>query len=341
MKLITFVIPCFNSQDYMEKCVDSILSAGDDDVEVIIVDDGSSDSTASIADGYERRFPGVVRAVHQTNGGHGKGVNTGLEKATGEYFKVVDSDDWLNTGALRTTLTALRMLKDSELPLDLLVTNYVYEHVEDGSQKVINYVGIIPENRVIGWDDFKHVDPARYLIMHSMIYRTAVLRECGLRLPEHTFYVDNLVAYVPLPYVRRIYYLNVDLYRYFIGRADQSVNEQVMVSRIDQQIRVNNIMRDACDLNEVRAISPKLARFMTHYLSMIYTITATMLALDKSPDAEQKRRELWQGLKKRDIILYRRIRYLSKSFFMSMPGKTGKRVSETLYRIVRRFYKFN
>ena len=94
MKLLSFAIPCYNSKDYMEHCIESILPGGDD-VEIIIVDDGSKDETAAIADRYAAEYPDIVKAVHQENGGHGEAVNTGLKNATGKYFKVVDSDDWV------------------------------------------------------------------------------------------------------------------------------------------------------------------------------------------------------------------------------------------------------
>ena len=92
MKLLTFAIPCYNSEAYMEKCIESLLPGGDD-VEILIVDDGSHDRTAEIADAYEKKYLGIIRAIHQENGGHGEAVNTGIRNATGLYFKVVDSDD--------------------------------------------------------------------------------------------------------------------------------------------------------------------------------------------------------------------------------------------------------
>ena len=97
MKLLTFTVPCYNSQDYMRRCVDSLLIGGED-VEIIIVDDGSSDDTGAIADAYAEKYPSIVRAIHQENGGHGAGLNAGLNHATGLYFKVVDSDDWVIPG---------------------------------------------------------------------------------------------------------------------------------------------------------------------------------------------------------------------------------------------------
>lgn len=93
-KLISFAVPSYNSQAYLNKCIDSLLVGGDD-VEIIIVNDGSKDNTAAIADEYAAKYPDIVKAVHKPNGGHGSGVNAGLKIATGIYYKVVDSDDWL------------------------------------------------------------------------------------------------------------------------------------------------------------------------------------------------------------------------------------------------------
>ena len=92
MKLLSFAIPCYNSESYMRNCIESILPGGED-VEIIIVDDGSKDKTAEIADEYQKKYPTIVKAIHQENGGHGEAVNTGIKNATGLYFKVVDSDD--------------------------------------------------------------------------------------------------------------------------------------------------------------------------------------------------------------------------------------------------------
>ena len=98
MKVLSITVPCYNSQEYMRKCIESLLSGGDE-VEILVVDDGSSDRTLEIAQEYEKNYPGIVRAIHQENKGHGGAVNTGLAHATGLNFKVVDSDDWLNEEA--------------------------------------------------------------------------------------------------------------------------------------------------------------------------------------------------------------------------------------------------
>jgi glycosyltransferase involved in cell wall biosynthesis len=107
MKLLTIAVPCYNSQDYMANCIESLLKGGED-VEIVIVNDGSKDDTARIGEEYAKRYPDIVKVVHQENGGHGEAVNTGLRHATGLYFKVVDSDDWLNEDAYMKVLDALR-----------------------------------------------------------------------------------------------------------------------------------------------------------------------------------------------------------------------------------------
>lgn len=98
MKLLSIAIPCYNSQDYMAHCIESLLPGGED-VEILIVNDGSKDDTAKIADEYAAKYPTIVKAIHKENGGHGSAVNTGIENATGIYFKVVDSDDWVKEDA--------------------------------------------------------------------------------------------------------------------------------------------------------------------------------------------------------------------------------------------------
>ena len=107
MKYISFAIPCYNSEAYMEKAINSILVGGED-VEIIVVNDGSKDGTQEIAERYQGKYPTIVKAVAKPNGGHGDAVNCGLEHATGKYFKVVDSDDWVDEEALLKVLDTIK-----------------------------------------------------------------------------------------------------------------------------------------------------------------------------------------------------------------------------------------
>lgn len=340
MKLITFAVPCYNSAAYMRHCVDSLLQGGDQ-VEVILVDDGSVDETGAIADEYAQRYPEIVRVIHQPNGGHGEGVNQGLRNAQGMYYKVVDSDDWLDETALKQVLEKLQALSQGPNPLDMMICNYVYEHVEEGVSKAMDYGDVFPEEEIFTWADIGHWKPSEYLLMHSVIYRTEMLRKSGLELPKHTFYVDNIFVYQPLPHVQSMYYLNVDLYRYFIGRDDQSVNEKVMVKRVDQQLRVTRLMLDFYSYEELKAMEPKLGNYMVRYLSMMMMISSIFLIISEEPENLEKKERLWKDLKEKDPELYRKLHYRSLSMAGTLPGKGGRKLSVGLYHIAQKIYKFN
>ena len=340
MKLLTFAVPCYNSEAYMEHCVQTLLEGGED-VEIILVDDGSTDGTGAIADRYAAEYPTIVKVVHQENGGHGEGVNQGLRRASGLYYKVVDSDDWADVAALKKVIEKLREFSRMEKPVDLLVCNYVYEHVEDNTQKVMGYANVFPKDRVFTWEEIGRFRPSQYLLMHSVIYRTQLLRGCGLELPKHTFYVDNIFVYQPLPFVETLYYMDLNFYRYFIGRADQSVNEQVMVKRVDQQVRVTKLMIQAHDLRKVSAQHRRLSRYMFNYLAMMLTISSIFLLIDGSPAALGKKTELWEYMRTVDPAIYHRMKYRAISAVSNFPGYQGRRLSVGLYRLALRIYKFN
>lgn len=341
MKLLSFAVPCFNSAAYMEKCVDSLLKGGED-VEIIIVDDGSTDETAEIADRYAREYPSIIKVVHKENGGHGSAVNTGIDQASGLYFKVVDSDDWVKEEPYMQILGTLKDLAGGERVLDMLVSNFVYEKIGEKRHKVMRYKHALPAQEIFTWDDVKHFHKGQYMLMHSVIFRTKLLRECALRLPEHTFYVDNLYVFEPLIYVRNMYYLDVNFYRYYIGREDQSVNENVMIGRIDQQIRVNKLMIDyMVDKKSQAASNKKLYHYMLSYLDIITTVSSILLIRSGTEENLEKKKELWNYLKKKDWLLYRKLRYGLLGRCTNLPGKGGRKISVEGYKICRHFFNFN
>lgn len=338
MKLLSVVIPCYNSQEYMRKCIESLLSGGEK-VELIIVNDGSVDETGKIADDYAVAYPTIVRVIHQLNGGHGEAVNTGIRNASGLYFKVVDSDDWVDEGAYLKILETLYQLTLDNTPIDMLISNFVYEKVGVQNKKVMRYVSAIPQSQIITWDDIGTFRKGQYILMHSVIYRTELLHECGLELPKHTFYVDNLFVYVPLPYVKKMYYINVDFYRYFIGREDQSVNERVMISRIDQQIRVNKLLYELVDIREVNNLRKR--KYMINFLEIVTIVSSILLIRSGTDENMEKKRELWDFIKVRDFRLYLKLRSGIMGATIHLPGKVGRKVSVAAYKISQKVVGFN
>ena len=228
MKLLTVTVPCYNSAEYMEKCVDSLLQGGER-VEVIIINDGSKDRTGEIADAYAAKYPSIIRVIHQENGGHGEGINQGLLHATGKYFKVVDSDDAMSED-FPAFLDALERC-ESEGGIDLAVTNYYYVHTDGIGDRSISYKSVLPKDRIFGWSESKRFYLHQLLTIHSCTFRTELMRKCTEPLPKHVFYEDNLMVYRVLQHVERLYYMDSDLYRYWIGRPDQSVQQGTMMKR--------------------------------------------------------------------------------------------------------------
>lgn len=338
MRLLTITVPSYNSQDYLDRCVETLVRAGDE-VEVLIVNDGSTDRTAEIADGYQAAYPSIVRAIHKPNGGHGSAVMAGLKEARGLFFRVVDSDDWLDAGALKLVLDQLRKLAKSSDPIDLLLTNYVYDKVGVTHKRVISYENAIPTERIVRWEDFGHFRVGQYILMHATTFRTQALRDCGLNLPEHTFYVDNLYVYVPMPSVNRLFYLPVNLYHYFIGRNDQSVNEPVMLRRIDQQLRVNRMMMDAVDLSRVQPIRKR--QYMRNYLEIITMVSSTLLIRSGTAEHLAKLDALWQGMRKDHPQVYRMLRRRCFGHIVRLPMGLRRLLVDVGYTVSRKWFGFN
>ncbi len=339
-KLLSVTVPCYNSAAYMEHCLDTLL-AGGDDVEILIVNDGSfKDNTAEIADRYAAAHPNIIKAIHKENGGHGSGVNAGIANATGLYFKVVESDDWVNEEAFLKILEKLREFAKLPHPVDMVLSNYTYEHTEDGTSHTVRYTGKMPVNKIFSWDEIGHFNPSQNILMHSVIYRTKLLHESGMQLPHHCFYVDNIFVYQPLPLVKTLYYMDVDFYRYFIGRADQSVNEEVFIRQVDQQLRVTYHMLKGCNPMKLQC-SAKLRNYLLHYLSMMIVVCSVFLVLSKKDENEAKRQKLWRDIKKMDIALYKQLRYRSFCGLSDMPVIRSPFVMGSCYRIAQKIYKFN
>lgn len=338
-KLITFAIPSYNSESYMSHCIETLLTGGDE-IEIIIINDGSTDNTGKVADEYAAKYPDIISVVHQENGGHGEGVNQGLRHAKGLYYKVVDSDDWVDEGALKKLIDTVRKLTEEDKLIDLFVCNYVYEHAADNSQYAVRYDNVFPTEKICTWNDTKKFGISQYLMMHSVIFRTKLLKEHLTPLPKHTFYVDNLFLYEPLPYVKSIYYLNIDLYRYFIGRNDQSINESVMIKRIDQQIKVTYLMIDCHDLNEVKKLSVPLYNFMLHELSLMMVITSVFTYVSDSEENLLKLKKIWQHIKEKDADLYNKLTLKNISGLTRLPGHFGRKSVVSVYKWAKDKYKF-
>ncbi len=322
MKLISFVIPSYNSQDYLKVAVDSLL-IGKSDVEIIIVNDGSKDQTLVIANAYQKNYPDIIKVIDKENGGHGSTINAGLKIATGQYFKVIDSDDWVDQTSLIKLIEKIKEMNLLNQEPDLYITNFVYEHVADNTQYERDYSPNFPQNILFNWEQTK--DKFRYsktLLMHGLVYKTSILRKSKLILPEHTFYVDNIVSNLPLPFVKTIYYMKLPLYRYFIGRADQSVSLKNITSRYQQQMRVFEIISREYTYEFINHLPKGLRSYMKHNISAMMIITQMFTVASDTKERRRDLKNLWKNLKHQDKKIYYFLKYRSYNTFVHfLPWK--------------------
>ncbi|QPL04614.1 MULTISPECIES: glycosyltransferase family 2 protein [Actinomyces] len=356
--LLSVVVPSYNAEAWLERCVDSLVVDGGE-VEVIIVDDGSTDSTLALATDLAARAPGVV-VVHQDNKGHGGAVNTGVAHATGTWLKVCDADDALDPVALRDLLARLRQWDIDSTAPDLVVTNFVY--VREGSEAwhsmgrrsrllvphrptarraahAVRFHGLIPEDRVGTWDDVGRFRADQYLMMHALLYRTEVLRASGTVLPEHCFYVDSVFAFEPLTAVRSLTYLDLDLYLYTIGREGQSVADDVIVRRLDQHDRVNALMLEA--LPQEGEIGSSLYGYLLHYYLINCVVISTMALRSGTEQNLAIKEQLWTRMAERRPDVHRRLRRTVLGRAMNLRGPLGRRVPVVGYHVARRALNLN
>ena len=226
MKILSVVIPTYNVEKYLRRCLDSLVYDESilEDLELLIVNDGSKDHSLEIAREYEKKYPKTIVVIDKENGGHGSTINAGLKVAKGKYFRVIDSDDWVNIDEFADYVRSLKKL-DS----DVVLTNYNKELLFSGKIITFDYQNLEynKEYDLLNFDYSLLED--NYFFMATSTIKTEKLRKAKLELDEKTFYVDMEFILLPFLQMETMTYLNYNIYRYFIGRADQSVNVSSLV----------------------------------------------------------------------------------------------------------------
>lgn len=337
--LLTIVIPAYNASAYLERAVEGLDEV--DGIEVVVVDDGSTDRTGQLADRWAAAHPDRFRVIHQANRGHGGAINAGLADARGEFFKVLDADDWFDIPSLRSLLALLAERQTTGI--DAVFTDFVHERVGK-TPRLARFSTVFPAGRVFEWPDTERFARHQVLMMHAIVYRTQLLRECGLRLPEHTFYVDNLVVVMPLARVRRMRYLPVPLYRYLVGREGQSVEPDVMVQRAEQQLLVNRLAFAALPgRGEIAAgtVPIQLHRTLLHHLEGVCAVTSATLVRGGTREHLASRDLFWREIRAESPWLYTRMRNTLLGKMSNLPGTAGRRATRLAYHVARRVVGFS
>lgn len=233
--LLSIAMPSYNVERYLRRGLESLNDARlDGKVEVLIVDDGSTDSTAVIASEYVQRNPQVFRLISKENGGHGSAVNAGIENAKGKYFRIVDGDDWVDTDALVELLDAL-----AESSADIVVDRRTEVDMVTGCKTSVTFPERLNQCCNLNFTDICLDDESCDLLtIHGMNIKTLLLKHEGVRLLEKTFYVDyEFIAKASL-HAESICFVDLGVYQYLVGNPNQSVADDSYVKRWGDHERV-------------------------------------------------------------------------------------------------------
>ena len=334
-KLLTCVVPCYNSAAYMEKAVDSLL-AGGEEMEILIVDDGSTDGTGAIADRLAAEHPSIIRAHHQQNAGHGSALNYGIAHAEGIYLKSVDSDDRLVKENVPGLMNVLRAHSAPGNQADLVFHDYVYDRPEQENVYQVSFQGKIEPDRLGTWEECRPFHMWNQFMIHNIIYRTQFLRDTNTRMPEHTFYEDNVYIYRPLGNTRKILYHHAPLYGYLVGRTDQSIDEKNILKRLDQATNMAKEQITSFTMAELKARPKNLRNYMINSCCGQLFTTCSLQQIDGTERGLGMYRDLWQTIRDFDPALYRRLRRNPLGRMTCLPGRLGKRILVFGYRFGRK-----
>lgn len=218
-KILTIVIPTYNMEKLLEKNLQSLVIEDKDllkQVEVLVVNDGSKDHSSDIAHKFEALYPDTFRVIDKENGNYGSCINRGLKEATGKYIRIMDADDWYDTKKFEKYLRKLE-----GVDVDKIATIFS-DVTPDG--KTMRPQPYVPEV-VMRMED---VDEVNYIPMHAITYRTQFLRDIHYTQTEGMSYTDQEWILLPMPYVKTLYYIALDVYQYYTGREGQTMDPAVM-----------------------------------------------------------------------------------------------------------------
>lgn len=320
-KVLTITVPSYNVEKFLENTLNSFVDERVlNDIEVLIIDDGSKDNTAKIGKQYEEKYPETFRVISKENGGHGSTINRGIQEATGKYFKVVDGDDWVDEDGFAELI---HRLKDCDI--DYVFTNY-YE-VNDGTGELtpVTFSGIEKEKELL----FEKIANETGISMHALVIKTEILKKNEIRLDEHCFYVDVEYILYPIPYVNSVIYFDIYVYMYRLAQVNQSVSilgyQKHMQNHIDVILHILDYIneykkQENYDKLKDMYMSERIADMINNQVDIFVSFPL------KDKEMKQKFKDFDQSVRQRNDYVYKK-------------SGTCSRVLKMLRKTKFRFYK--
>lgn len=281
-KILTIVIPTYNMEKYLRRCLDSLIISDKtlfEKLEVLVVNDGSKDSSSEIAHEYEEKYPNVFRVIDKENGNYGSCVNRGKKEAIGKYFRILDADDWFDTPQLQKFLSLL-----SEEETDVVITNYT-RHFNDKQMLIKMDVEYNKPFAIDGYD-FSSKDYCSMLLMHAMTYKTELLNKIEYVQQTGISYTDIEYCYFPFSKADKMVFFDINLYQYWLGRDGQTMQRSNVIKNVGNFDKVaTRIINDYLShLNDNKNRRLPLLYIISNPLSQIYAIS---LLYQSKPTTQQ------------------------------------------------------
>ena len=339
MKLFTFVIPSYNSEQYLAGCLESLNIGVDDKIEAIVVNDGSTDKTSEIAHEYEKKYS-FIKVVDKENGGHGSGINVGIDMAQGLYFKILDSDDHVDKEGLLNLISVMEKHLREGNAAELYLADY-YGVPDDGSEKTITSLKdrVKKLNVVSDYSGFKKIKMSTYFMTHMLFIKTSVLKEYNVRLLEKCFYEDSLYTLQALMYCKTFCYVDKPVYLYTVGRAGQSVSLEKVSSNYAFQLRVAYACVNELSSDTLNSYDKYQKRVVRHEFSTLSGLTFFFLHIHLTKEKEKAYAEYIKFFKEKDLTLYKMIHHHSLMFWINLiPKKLRGWATNKVYDLLSKKY---
>ena len=281
MKLLTISVAAYNVEAYLDRLMQSLTDSGVmEQLEILVVDDGSQDSTTEIALNYQKWYPDSVRLIRKENGGHGSTINRGIREASGKYFRTLDGDDWLHSGHLKALVEQME-----KIDADIILSNFCNCYA-DGTEDVIDDFPALEDGNTYSFDELQ--SRVEWMRIHTVIYRTSLLKEHGITLDEHCFYVDAEFMLYPIPFVETIYTCKPYLYCYRLGQPGQSVSRNGRIKHIEDGARVSRSLLDFYQENAPQLPESKKKYFVEGIANHCLFHFKSLMMLPASPASKKK-----------------------------------------------------
>ena len=323
-KALTISVAAYNVEKYLDKLMQSVIASEVmEQLEILIVNDGSKDQTESKAFEYQNLYPESVRLINKENGGHGSTINRGITEARGEYFRALDGDDWVRSEYLKDLV-----IKIPDIDADIILSDFC--RCYETGKEVTEEFKSIEKGKIYSFEEI--YDKVSWMRYHTVIYRTEMLQTHHIHLDEHCFYVDTEFMLFPIPFVNSIYYFKDAIYCYRFGLTEQSVSAESRMKHIENSLTVGKSLLEYYEKMESKLSPQKRKYFINGITGHCIWYFESLLHFTDNKKRREELKEFDQFVKAHSIDVYNEMERKSKKLMLIRKSRYF------LYSVMQKYY---